>query len=43
MGLIKARTGAHEVNFFTIMLNYVALNLVAWLLTLPGFQRGLVT
>lgn len=38
VGLIKARTGAHEV-ILTIMLNYVALNLVAWLLTLPGFQR----
>lgn len=38
VGLLKARTGAHEV-ILTIMLNYVALNLVAWLLTLPGFQR----
>lgn len=38
VGLIKARTGAHEV-ILTIMLNYVAVNLVAWLLTQPGFQR----
>ena len=38
VGLIKARTGAHEV-ILTIMLNYIAINLVSWLLTLPTFQR----
>lgn len=37
-GLLKARTGAHEV-IVTIMLNYVAIQLVAFLLTTPGFQR----
>ncbi|MFW7414398.1 ABC transporter permease [Demequina sp. SO4-18] len=37
-GFLKARTGAHEV-IVTIMLNYVGLNLVAWLLTLESFQR----
>ncbi|WP_423724615.1 ABC transporter permease [Arthrobacter zhangbolii] len=37
-GLLKARTGAHEV-IVTIMLNYVAIQLVAYLLTTPGFQR----
>ncbi|MEX0913399.1 MAG: ABC transporter permease [Demequina sp.] len=37
-GFLKARTGAHEV-IVTIMLNYVGLNLVAWLLTLETFQR----
>jgi len=37
-GVLKARTGAHEV-IVTIMLNYIALNLVAWLLTLNTFQR----
>ncbi|WP_062379929.1 ABC transporter permease [Demequina pelophila] len=37
-GILKARTGAHEV-IVTIMLNYVALNLVAWLLTFDAFQR----
>lgn len=38
VGLLKARTGAHEV-ILCIMLNYVALNLVLYLLTTPGFQR----
>lgn len=38
VGVIKARTGAHEV-ILTIMLNYVAMNLVAWLLTQRSFQR----
>ncbi len=38
VGLLKARTGAHEV-ILTIMLNYIALNLVAWLLTRPAFLR----
>lgn len=37
-GLLKARTGAHEV-ILTIMLNYVALYLVLYLLTTPSFQR----
>jgi ABC-type uncharacterized transport system permease subunit len=34
VGVLKARTGAHEV-IVTIMLNYVALNLVSYLLTTP--------
>jgi general nucleoside transport system permease protein len=37
-GFLKARTGAHEV-ITTIMLNYVAFNLLAFLLGLKGFQR----
>jgi len=37
-GFLKARTGAHEV-ITTIMLNYVALNLLGFLLGLKGFQR----
>ncbi|MFN3866949.1 MAG: ABC transporter permease [Demequina sp.] len=37
-GFLKARTGAHEV-IVTIMLNYIGLNLVAWLLTLESFRR----
>jgi ABC-type uncharacterized transport system permease subunit len=37
VGLLKARTGAHEV-ITTIMLNYVAINLLGWLLTVRGFQ-----
>ncbi|MDX6299848.1 MAG: ral nucleoside transport system permease protein [Nocardioidaceae bacterium] len=37
-GLLKARTGAHEV-ITTIMLNYIALNLLAFLLSVKGFQR----
>jgi ABC-type uncharacterized transport system permease subunit len=37
-GLLKARTGAHEV-ITTIMLNYVAFNLLAFLLSVKGFQR----
>jgi general nucleoside transport system permease protein len=36
-GLLKARTGAHEV-ITTIMLNYVAYNLLGYLLTVKGFQ-----
>ncbi len=35
VGLLKAKTGAHEV-IMTIMLNFVALNLVAFLLRTPG-------
>lgn len=38
VGLLKARTGAHEV-ITTIMLNYVASFLVAYLLTTQLFQR----
>ena len=38
VGLLKARTGAHEV-ITTIMLNYVAINLLTYLLGLRGFQR----
>lgn len=38
VGWLKARTGAHEV-ILTIMLNYIAANLVAYLLTLPSFLR----
>ena len=37
-GLLKARTGAHEV-ITTIMLNYIALYFLAFLLGLRGFQR----
>jgi simple sugar transport system permease protein len=37
-GLLKARTGAHEV-ITTIMLNYIAFNFLAFLLGLKGFQR----
>ena len=38
VGLLKARTGAHEV-ILTIMLNYVALYLLQWVLTTTAFQR----
>jgi ABC-type uncharacterized transport system permease subunit len=38
VGLLKAKTGAHEV-IVSIMLNYVAINLVLYLLTMPAFQR----
>ncbi|MBD8078095.1 ABC transporter permease [Cellulosimicrobium arenosum] len=37
-GVLKARTGAHEV-IVTIMLNNIAIYLVAYLLTTPAFQR----
>ena len=37
VGLLKARTGAHEV-ITTIMLNYVAVYLLGYLLTVNGFQ-----
>ena len=37
-GWLKARTGAHEV-ITTIMLNYVALNLLLYLLGTAAFQR----
>jgi ABC-type uncharacterized transport system permease subunit len=38
VGWLKARAGAHEV-IVTIMLNYVAAGLLAYLLTTPAFQR----
>ncbi|QCU78690.1 ABC transporter permease [Citricoccus sp. SGAir0253] len=38
VGALKALTGAHEV-ILTIMLNYVAVNLVAYLLQTPVLQR----
>ena len=38
-GVLKARTGAHEV-ITTIMLNYVALYLLNYLLSVSGFQKG---
>jgi simple sugar transport system permease protein len=38
VGLLKARTGAHEV-IVTIMFNYIALYLVRYLLDSPAFQR----
>jgi ABC-type uncharacterized transport system permease subunit len=37
VGLLKAQTGAHEV-ILTIMLNYVALQILRWLLNLNAFQ-----
>jgi simple sugar transport system permease protein len=37
-GLLKARTGAHEV-IVTIMLNYVSYQLVAWVLLQSWYQR----
>jgi ABC-type uncharacterized transport system permease subunit len=37
-GLLKAKTGAHEV-ISTIMLNYVAISLLLYLLTKDAFQR----
>jgi simple sugar transport system permease protein len=37
-GILKARTGAHEV-ITTIMLNYIAFDFLAFLLSLKGFQR----
>ena len=38
VGLLKARTGAHEV-IVTIMLNYVAIYLLQWALTTDAFKR----
>lgn len=38
-GWLKAKTGAHEV-ITTIMLNYVAINLLGWLLTQRWYQAG---
>jgi general nucleoside transport system permease protein len=37
VGLLKARTGAHEV-IVTIMLNYIALSILRWLLSTERFQ-----
>ena len=37
-GVLKARTGAHEV-IVTIMLNYVAILLLSWLLSLGPFEQ----
>ncbi|PSL03221.1 nucleoside ABC transporter membrane protein [Haloactinopolyspora alba] len=39
VGFLKARTGAHEV-IVTIMLNYIARFLIAYLLTTSVFQRA---
>lgn len=39
VGVLKARTGAHEV-IVTIMLNYIARFLIAYLLTTSVFQRA---
>ncbi|MFI5254612.1 MAG: ABC transporter permease [Candidatus Limnocylindrales bacterium] len=38
-GILKARTGAHEV-IVTIMLNYTAYRLIDFLLNSPGYQRA---
>ncbi len=38
VGWLKARAGAHEV-IVTIMMNYIAIGLLAWLLTTTAFQR----
>ncbi len=37
-GMLKARTGAHEV-ILTIMLNYIALYLVQWMVRTPGLLQ----
>jgi simple sugar transport system permease protein len=37
-GFLKAKTGAHEV-IVTIMLNYIALNLVTWLMRSPAILQ----
>jgi simple sugar transport system permease protein len=36
-GLLKAKTGAHEV-ITTIMFNFIALYFIQWILTTPGLQ-----
>ena len=41
-GLLKALTGAHEV-IVTIMLNYIAVNVVTWLMRLPLFQGDVIS
>lgn len=38
VGWLKARAGAHEV-IVTIMMNYIAVGMLAWLLTTTAFQR----
>ncbi|WP_431802222.1 ABC transporter permease [Microbacterium sp. bgisy203] len=38
-GVLKARTGAHEV-IVTIMLNYVAFYLISWMLRTPGLLQA---
>jgi general nucleoside transport system permease protein len=38
VGLLKARTGAHEV-ILTIMLNYIAFYLVSWMVRTPGMLQ----
>lgn len=38
VGVLKARTGAHEV-ILTIMFNYIALYFLRYLLSTPAFQR----
>lgn len=38
VGLLKARTGAHEV-IVTIMMNYIALSLVTWMMRTPGILQ----
>lgn len=38
-GLLKARTGAHEV-IVTIMLNHIAFYLLAWMLAAPGILQA---
>jgi general nucleoside transport system permease protein len=38
-GLLKARTGAHEV-IVTIMLNYIAFYLLSWLIRTPGLLQA---
>ncbi|GAA1945800.1 ABC transporter permease [Microbacterium deminutum] len=38
VGLLKARTGAHEV-IVTIMLNYIAFYLVTWMVRIPGILQ----
>lgn len=37
-GFLKAQTGAHEV-IVTIMMNFIAVSVLAWLLITPAFQR----
>ncbi len=39
VGLLKAKTGAHEV-IVTIMLNYIAYYLVSWMLRTPGLLQA---
>ena len=38
-GILKARTGAHEV-IVTIMLNHIAIYLLAWMLATPGILQA---